>query len=389
MEDHEGGDAVASCDRSSRQRAEPLDERESSDGGPRAAAAERGQRRAGDGAQHAEAVRRHDLDERAGGLERRHPPRHLGVRWRRRARRSERRARADGGRDDRARGASRRGCVRPSGQREALDRRDDRAGRRRPGSGVRRRCARRTRCRVDRRRRRRRRARRASRRSARRPARGGSGRSRANAIIRSHACLGLASRSARAGRRPRRRVVRRRREQLDPDRAGPRRSRAARGRPARASRRGRAGRGRAAGTSSSGSTRAAEIAERPVDTRAGRPVSGTSPTANRRSAAASAGAREQQRVARRAVATGAADHLHVALERVRVVDEARRGARPACRCPCRTRSSRRRPATAAADEGVLHPRALVGLETGVVVLGPQAVTGERPCERSHERRERA
>ena len=53
-------------------------------------------------------------------------------------------------------------------------------------------------------------------------------------------------------------------------------------------------------------------------------------------------AREQQRVRRAAVATGAADHLDVALERLGVVVERRRAGCRACRSPSRTPSSRRR-----------------------------------------------
>ncbi len=88
-------------------------------------------------------------------------------------------------------------------------------------------------------------------------------------------------------------------------------------------------------------------------------------------------AREQQRLARRAVTAAAADHLHVALERVGVVEEADEAD---VRLVDSHAERRRRDDAAdpAADEVVLNPRALTGLETGVVVLEPQAVAAERP-----------
>ena len=99
-------------------------------------------------------------------------------------------------------------------------------------------------------------------------------------------------------------------------------------------------------------------------------------------------AREQERVARRAVAAAAPDHLHVALERVGVVEEADEpdvrlvDAHPECR--------RRDDATdAAADEVVLHPGPLVCLEAGVVVLEPEPVAASVRATRSQESRERA
>ena len=86
-------------------------------------------------------------------------------------------------------------------------------------------------------------------------------------------------------------------------------------------------------------------------------------------------AREQERLARLAVAPGASHHLHVALERVRVVDEAdephvglvdphAEGGR---------RDDDLRPI---GDEVVLDARPLGRLETGVVVLGAEAVAAQ-------------
>ena len=88
-------------------------------------------------------------------------------------------------------------------------------------------------------------------------------------------------------------------------------------------------------------------------------------------------AREQQRLARSAVAAAATDHLHVALERVGVVEEAHEAH---IRLVDSHPEGRRRddPADPAADEVVLNPGALIGLEARVVVLEPQAVATERP-----------
>ena len=90
-------------------------------------------------------------------------------------------------------------------------------------------------------------------------------------------------------------------------------------------------------------------------------------------------AREQERLARLAVPARATDHLDVALERVRIVDEAdepyvrlvdthpERGRRDHC-----LRSS--------GDEAVLDPRPLARLEAGVVVLCAESVAAENARE---------
>ena len=101
-----------------------------------------------------------------------------------------------------------------------------------------------------------------------------------------------------------------------------------------------------------------------------------SPTANRAHGGGVGRARQQQRLARLSVAAAAPDHLHVALERVRVVEEADEAhVRLVDSHPERGR--RDDAADPAADEVVLHARALVGLETGVVVLEPQPVAAQR------------
>ena len=73
---------------------------------------------------------------------------------------------------------------------------------------------------------------------------------------------------------------------------------------------------------------------------------------------------------------GAADHLHVALQRVREVDERDE---PDVRL-VDAHAERGRgddDARAAVDERLLHPRPLVRFQPGVVVLGPDAVADER------------
>ena len=89
------------------------------------------------------------------------------------------------------------------------------------------------------------------------------------------------------------------------------------------------------------------------------------------------GAREQQRLARRAVPAATPHHLHVALERVRVVEEADEAnvglvdSHPEGRRGHDTTNP-------AGDEVVLDARALVGLEAGVVVLQPEPVPPQCP-----------
>ena len=103
---------------------------------------------------------------------------------------------------------------------------------------------------------------------------------------------------------------------------------------------------------------------------------GTPPSAKRRSDGSVGVAREQDGVARGAVAPGAADHLHVALERVREVDERDESyvglvdAHP-------ERGRRDDDRDVSRDERVLDARPLVRFETGVVVLGPDPVAAER------------
>ena len=88
-------------------------------------------------------------------------------------------------------------------------------------------------------------------------------------------------------------------------------------------------------------------------------------------------AREQQRLARCPVAASAADHLHVALERVGIVEEADEAdvRLVDAHAECRRRDDAADPP---ADEVVLNAGALAGLETGVIVLEAQAVATERP-----------
>ena len=102
---------------------------------------------------------------------------------------------------------------------------------------------------------------------------------------------------------------------------------------------------------------------------------GTSDTAKRRKRGRVARAREQERLARLAVPSGAADHLDVPLERVRVVDEADEphiGLVDA-HAERRRRDDRLR---LSGHEVVLNARALLGLEARVVVLGPESVAAE-------------
>ncbi len=90
-------------------------------------------------------------------------------------------------------------------------------------------------------------------------------------------------------------------------------------------------------------------------------------------------AREQEGLARLAVAPSAPDHLHVPLERVRVVDEADEphiGLVDAHAERGRGDDDLR----GAGQEVVLDARALLALEAGVVVLGPEPVAGEHARE---------
>ena len=79
----------------------------------------------------------------------------------------------------------------------------------------------------------------------------------------------------------------------------------------------------------------------------------------------------------RAVAAGAADHLHVALERVGKVDERDE---PDVRLVDAHAEGRRRDhdGRAAGDEVLLHARPLRRLEPRVVVLGANPVAAQRP-----------
>ncbi len=85
---------------------------------------------------------------------------------------------------------------------------------------------------------------------------------------------------------------------------------------------------------------------------------------------------EQQRCARRPVPAAAPHHLHVALERVRVVEQANEAdvglVDP--HAECRRRHDAADPAV---DEIVLHARTLFGLQTCVVVLHAKPVPAQR------------
>ena len=86
-------------------------------------------------------------------------------------------------------------------------------------------------------------------------------------------------------------------------------------------------------------------------------------------------AREQERLARLAVPSGAPDHLDVPLERVRVVDEADE---PHVRL-VDAHAERRRGddrLCLSGHEGVLNPRAFLCFEARVVVLGSESMTAE-------------
>ena len=91
-------------------------------------------------------------------------------------------------------------------------------------------------------------------------------------------------------------------------------------------------------------------------------------------------AREQERVGRAAVAAGPADHLDVALERLRVVVE-RDEADVGLVDPHPERGRRDDGLDAALDERLLRRRALVRLEPGVVVDGGEIVHAQRARER--------
>ena len=99
-------------------------------------------------------------------------------------------------------------------------------------------------------------------------------------------------------------------------------------------------------------------------------------------------AREKKRLARLAVTPRAADHLHVALHRVRVVDEADEAHVSLVdpHAECRRRDDGLRPAC---DEVVLDTSPLLGLEAGVVMLGAEPWPRNTRASSSVERRERA
>ena len=87
-------------------------------------------------------------------------------------------------------------------------------------------------------------------------------------------------------------------------------------------------------------------------------------------------AREEQRRARPAVAAAAADHLHVALERVGVVEEADE-AHVRLVDSHAERGCRDDSADPAGDEVVLDAGSLIGLEARVVVLQRESVAAQR------------
>ena len=88
---------------------------------------------------------------------------------------------------------------------------------------------------------------------------------------------------------------------------------------------------------------------------------------------------EKHGVARRAVPARAADHLDVALERVREVDE-RDEPHVGLVDPHPEGGRRDHDGRPSRDEGLLDARPLLRLEPGVVVLGTDAVTDEHSCD---------
>ncbi len=90
-------------------------------------------------------------------------------------------------------------------------------------------------------------------------------------------------------------------------------------------------------------------------------------------------ARQQERLARLAVAPGPSHHLHVALERVRVADETHE---PHVGLVDAHAEGGRRDddLRAIGDEVVLDACPLARLETRVVMLGPEAVAAQYPCQ---------
>ena len=86
-------------------------------------------------------------------------------------------------------------------------------------------------------------------------------------------------------------------------------------------------------------------------------------------------AREEERLARLAVPARSPDHLDVALDRVRVVDETDEP-HVGLVDPHAERRRRDDGLRPAGDEVVLDARPLLRLEPGVVVLGSEAVTAE-------------
>ena len=88
-------------------------------------------------------------------------------------------------------------------------------------------------------------------------------------------------------------------------------------------------------------------------------------------------ARQQERVGRAPVAAGATDHLHVALQRLRIVVE-RDEADVGLVDPHAERRRRDHRLHVPADEGLLRGRALQRLEPGVVVDRGEVVVAERP-----------